>query len=80
MIKLLEYQQNGFFTKLIFEKEQYVKAYKFGLDVYLETSDGITKSAIKNIKQKMNKEGLNCNLDDYIGQQFYEYWEEGSYE
>lgn len=79
MIKLLDYQQNGFFTKLVFEKEQWVNCYKFGKDVYLETSDSIEKSAIKELKQKMNKEGLDCNLDEYIGQEFLEYFEENSY-
>lgn len=79
MIKLLEYQQNGLFTKLVFEKEQYVKAYKFGLDVYLETSDGIEKSAVKEIKDKLNKQGLNADLSEFLNKEYLEYFETGSY-
>lgn len=79
MIKLIDYQQNGFFTKLIFEKGQWVKAYKFGKDVYLETSDGITKSAVKEIKKKLEREGLDVDLTEFLNKEYYEYFEQNSY-
>jgi hypothetical protein len=79
MIKLLSYKRDEYKLTCNFEKEQWVKFYTFGDAIMAETSDGIEKSAIKNIKQKLNKEGLNCKLDEFINQEFYEYFEENSY-
>lgn len=72
MIKLLDYKNEGSFTELVFENNQWVKAYKFGNGIYLETSDGITKTAVKDIKQKLQKEGLDVDLSEFIGLNFKE--------
>lgn len=80
MIKLLSYQHVDNRTEVNFEKEQFVYFYLFGGEIYTVTSDNITKSAVKEIKQHLLKNGLNCNLNTYIGQEFKEYFEEGSYE
>ena len=75
MIKLLNYKNEKTFTELIFENNQWVKAYKFGNGIYLETSDDITKTAVKDIKQKLQKEGLNTDLSEFFNESFMEYGE-----
>jgi len=80
MIKLLNYTQNHNKVTLNFEKNQWVDFHKFGKGIFTDTSDGITKSAVKEIKQKLLKEGLKTKLDEFINKQYFEYWEEGSYE
>ena len=72
MIKLLDYKNEGSFTELIFENNQWVKAYKFGNGIYLETSDHITKTSVKNVKQKLQKDGLDADLSEFIGLNFKE--------
>lgn len=79
MIKLLDYTQNYNKVTLNFEKNQWVDFHKFGEGIFTDTSEGITKSAVKEIKQKLLKEGLDYKLDEFINKQYFEYWEEGSY-
>lgn len=76
MIKLLDFKNKDGFTELIFENNQWVKAYKFGNGIYLETSDDITKTSVKNVKQKLQKDGLDADLSEFVGSGFKEYLEE----
>ena len=75
MIKLLDYTNKESFTELIFEKNQCVRAYIFAHNIFLETSDGITKASVSVIKNKMAKEGLSADLSEFIGRSFIEYGE-----
>jgi hypothetical protein len=75
MIKLLNYKREKETLICNFEKGQRVTFYAFGKDVFSITSDGITKSAIKEIKQKLEKEGLDCSLEEFINVEVKEYGE-----
>jgi hypothetical protein len=73
MIKLLNYKRDGYKLTCNFEKGQWVKFYTFGAGIMSETSDGITKSAVKEIKYKLEKMGINCSLEEFINLKFEEY-------
>jgi hypothetical protein len=75
MIKLLNYKRDEYKLTCNFEKGQWVKFYTFGTAIMSETSDGITKSATKEIKNKLNKEGLDCSLEEFINVEVKEYGE-----
>jgi len=75
MIKLLNYKRNEYKLTCNFEKGQWVKFYTFGSGIMSETSDGITKSAGKEIKNKLEKEGLDCSLEEFINVEVKEYGE-----
>ncbi len=75
MIKLLNYKRDEYKLTCNFEKGQWVKFYTFGMGIMSETSDGITKSAIKEIKNKLIKEGLDCSLEEFINVEVKEYGE-----
>ncbi len=73
MIKLLSYQTDNNKVTLYFEDSEKAELYKFGKDVFTVTTDGITKAAVKEIKQVLIKKGLGANLDHFIGTLFEEY-------
>jgi len=75
MIKLLNYNRDEYKLTCNFEKRQWVKFYTFGAGIMSETSDGITKSAVKEIKNKLIKEGLDCSLEEFINVEVKEYGE-----
>jgi hypothetical protein len=75
MIKLLNYKRDEYKLTCNFEKGQWVEFYTFGKDILSETSYGITKSAIEEIKNKLNKEGLDCSLEEFLNIGFKEYGE-----
>jgi len=75
MIKLLNYKRDEYKLTCNFEKRQWVKFYTFGAGIMSGTSDGITKSAVKDLKQKLEKEGLDCSLEEFINVEFKEYGE-----
>jgi hypothetical protein len=75
MIKLLNYKRDEYKLTCNFEKGQWVKFYTFGNVIMSETSDGITKSAVKEIKYKLEKMGINCSLEEFINVEVKEYGE-----
>lgn len=75
MIKLLNYKRDEYKLTCNFEKGQWIKFYTFGAGIMSETSDGITKSAGKDLKQKLEKEGLDCSLEEFINVEVKEYGE-----
>lgn len=76
MIQLLNYIQKDDKVTLNFEKSQWVDFHTFGKGIYTATSEGIGKESIIEIKDKLNKEGLYTNLDNFVGKYYYEYFEE----
>lgn len=75
MIKLLNYKRDEYKLTCSFEKGQWIRFSTFGLGIMSETSDGITKSAGKEIKRKLEKEGLDCSLEEFINVEVKEYGE-----
>jgi hypothetical protein len=75
MIKLLNYKRDEYKLTCNFEKGEWVKFYTFGAGIMGETSDGITKLAVRKIKNKLEKEGLDCLLNEFINIEFEEYGE-----
>jgi hypothetical protein len=75
MIKLINYKRDEYKLTCNFEKRQWVKFYTFGKGIFSETSDGITKSEVREIKNKLEKEGLDCSLEEFINVEFKEYGE-----
>lgn len=73
MIKLISYQTDNNKVTLYFEDSEKAELYKFGKDVFTVTTDGITKAAIKEIKQKIQKEGFDIDLSEFIGKEFKDY-------
>lgn len=75
MIKLLNYEQGYLNVQCNFENNQFVIFYKFGQSIYSNTSDEIGKESIKEIKQKLEREGIKTSLDEFVGQYYKEYGE-----
>jgi hypothetical protein len=79
MIKLLNYTQEGDKVTLNFEKQQQVIFHSFAGGIFTTTTDDISKSAVKDIKQYILKSGLNAKLEQFLHLDYYEYFECGSY-
>lgn len=75
MIKLIDYKRDKESLQCYFEHSQWVNFYNFGKSIYSEVSDGIGKSGIKKLKERINKDGLDADLDEFIGQYFKQYFE-----
>lgn len=75
MVKLISYTRERNRTICDFEKNQWVKFWSFGEDIYSETSEGITKESVKDIKQQLLLKGLDANLYNFIGHEYKEYGE-----
>lgn len=75
MIKLLNYKRDEYKLTCNFEKGQWIKFYTFGAGIMSETSDGITKSTVKDLKQKLERKGLDCSLEEFINVEVKEYGE-----
>lgn len=75
MVKLLDYKTRDDSVILFFEKLQWVKFHKFGLDILTTTSNGIGKDVVKEIKKKVATNGFKCNLDEFVENEFKEYFE-----
>jgi len=75
MIKFLNYKRDEYKLTCNFEKGQWIKFHTFGAGIMSETSDGVTKSAVKEIKRKLEREGLGANLDEFINVEIKEYGE-----
>ena len=75
MIKLLTYQIDNSKVTLYFQNNEKVEIYKFGLTEYVVTTDGITKAAVKEIKDKLHKEGFDIDLSEFVGKEFLTYFE-----
>lgn len=74
MIKLLNYKQTDNKLTLNFEKQQFIYFYPFAGGIYTTTSDGITKLAVEEIKQKLTKD-WEADLSSFINTSFKEYGE-----
>lgn len=75
MLTLLKITKNeeAQIIDLEFSQGQYATLYKFGKDWISNTSELVTKTALKNIKQELIRGG---DLEQFVGRTFIGYFED----
>lgn len=77
MLTLLKINKNleAQIVDLEFSNGQSATLYKFGKDWISNTSELVTKSSLKEIKEQLVKYGADADLERFINQSFLAYFE-----